>query len=75
MFNLYNNNISVTVKYSDENSETGSSFYTIPFPEVGKVPMMFATYVNVPWMKERINFPEWWVDYSKILNPDEDPEE
>ena len=32
-------------------------------------------YVNVPWMKERINFPEWWVDYSKILNPDEDPEE
>jgi hypothetical protein len=37
--------------------------------------MMFATYVNVPWMKERINFPEWWVDYSKIFNPDEDPEE
>ena len=55
------NNISVTVKYSDENSETGSSFYTIPFPEVGKVPMMFATDILVPWMEERINFPQWWL--------------
>jgi hypothetical protein len=49
------------VKYSDENSETGSSFYTIPFPEVGKVPMMFATDILVPWMEERINFPQWWL--------------
>ena len=69
------NNISVTVTYKDARSSTGTGTYTIPFPEVGQVPMMFATYVNVPWMKERINFPEWWVDYSKILNPDENPEE
>ena len=69
------NNISVTITYKDETSATGSSIYTIPFPEVGQIPMMFATYVNVPWMKERNNFPEWWVDYSKILNPEEDPAE
>ena len=56
------NNISVTVTYKDATSETGATTYTIPFPEVGKVPMMFATDVKVPWMVEHENFPEWWLD-------------
>ena len=60
------NNISITVKYDDQNSQTGASFYTIPFPEVGQVPMMFATYPSVPWMVEREDFPTWWLDnYSE----------
>ena len=56
------NNISVTVTYKDASSETGSTIYTIPFPEVGKVPMMFATDPIVNWMYERDNFPEWWLN-------------
>lgn len=56
------NNISVTVTYKDETSETGSTIYTIPFPKVGQVPMMFATDVLVPWMEEWLNFPKWWLE-------------
>ena len=63
------NNISITVKYSVDDSKTGTSIYyeyDIPFPEVGQVPMMFATNINVPWMVEREDFPKWWLEvYSK----------
>jgi hypothetical protein len=60
------NNISVTVVYKDATSQTGSSVYTIPFPEVGQVPMMFATDPIVPWMLERKNFPEWWLNNVEV---------
>ena len=56
------NNISVTVTYKDETTKTGSTFYTIPFPEVGQVPMMFATDPSVFWMVERQDFPTWWLE-------------
>ena len=63
------NNISITVKYSVDDSKTGTTIYyeyDIPFPEVGQVPMMFATNINVPWMVEREDFPKWWLEvYSK----------
>lgn len=54
------NNISVTITYKDATTETGTNVYTIDFPEVGRVPMMFATDPIVPWMVEYDNFPEWW---------------
>lgn len=60
------NNISVTVVYKDATSQTGSSVYTIPFPEVGQVPMMFATDPIVPWMLERKSFPEWWLNNMEV---------
>lgn len=60
------NNISVTVVYKDATSQTGSSVYTIPFPEVGQVPMMFATDPIVPWMLERKSFPEWWLNNVEV---------
>ena len=60
------NNISVTVTYEDASSQTGSSVYTIPFPEVGQVPMMFATDPIVPWMLERESFPEWWLNNKEV---------
>lgn len=56
------NNISVTVTYKDETTKTGTNFYTIPFPEVGQVPMMFATDPSVLWMYERVDFPAWWIE-------------
>ena len=56
------NNISVTVTYKDETSKTGSTIYTIPFPKVGQVPMMFASDPIVPWMIEKRNFPKWWLE-------------
>ena len=62
------NNISVTVVYKDATSQTGSSVYTIPFPEVGQVPMMFATDPIVPWMLERKNFPEWWLNNMEVVD-------
>jgi hypothetical protein len=62
------NNISVTVVYKDATSQMGSSVYTIPFPEVGQVPMMFATDPIVPWMLERKNFPEWWLKNMEVVD-------
>lgn len=56
------NNISVTVTYKDETSKTGKTLYTIPFPKVGQVPMMFATDPSVNWMIERYDFPKWWLE-------------
>ena len=61
-WNPSDNNISVTVTYKDETSKTGNTFYTIPFPEVGQVPMMFATDPSVLWMYERVDFPTWWLE-------------
>ena len=56
------NNISVTVTYKDNTSETGNTIYDIPFPKVGQVPMMFATDPIVSWMIEKKNFPKWWLE-------------
>ena len=70
-WNPSTNNISITVKYSDENSVTGAKTYTIPFPEVGQVPMMFATDPSVPWMVERQDFPEWWLENHSDSTDDE----
>ena len=61
------NNISITVTYKDETTKTGETFYTIPFPEVGQVPMMIATDPSVLWMYERVDFPAWWLE----THPDE----
>lgn len=61
-WNPDDNNISVTVTYKDETTKTGNTFYTIPFPEVGQVPMMIATDPSVLWMYERVDFPTWWLE-------------
>ena len=64
------NNISVTVTYKDETTKTGNTFYTIPFPEVGQVPMMIATDPSVLWMYERVDFPTWWLETHPDENDD-----